>query len=337
MPRVSVIIPTYNRAALLEQAVRSVLAQTHPDLEVIVVDDGSTDDTAKVVGSFDDLRVRYLHQAHAERSIARNRGMAEAKGAYIALLDDDDLYLPHKLARQVEFLEANPTVELVGSGIQLIDERGQPLREVRPWLNRPPQLTLEVCLRSSGLLISSVMFRRRALDRLDQWFDPDLHLAEDTDFWIRLAHAGCRMAWLPQVVSCYRVYDARPPGLVLDYMRSFRTVLDKLFARPDVPADVLAHRDDIYANAHLITAFRGFACGLVSVAQFHLLRALMLEPGLLQGAPPDLVRRVVRSADSCAYGNERAWVDYVFDRLPAPLADLQQYRDQALECIETAR
>lgn len=102
VPSVSVVLPTFNRAAALARSIGSVLAQTHDDLELIVVDDGSTDDTAAVVAALDDPRVRYVHLGHrAGVSVARNRGVALARGAWVAFQDSDDRWLPERLARQM--------------------------------------------------------------------------------------------------------------------------------------------------------------------------------------------------------------------------------------------
>ena len=115
MPRVSVIIPTYNRADLLGEAIDSVLAQSYQDFEMIVADDGSTDETAMVASKYGD-KVRFLALPHRGQPAApRNAGIAAATGEYISFLDSDDLYLPDKLALQVPALDENPKVGMVYS------------------------------------------------------------------------------------------------------------------------------------------------------------------------------------------------------------------------------
>lgn len=106
MPKVSVIIPTYNRARYLHRAIQSVLDQRFPDLEIIVVDDASTDDTAQVIEGFRDPRIRYFrHNTNRREAASRNTGVQNAVGDYIAFLDDDDVWLPDKLAIQVNLLD----------------------------------------------------------------------------------------------------------------------------------------------------------------------------------------------------------------------------------------
>lgn len=111
MPRVSVLIPTWNRERYLGQAIESVLAQTYRDFEVIVVDDGSTDGTAALVRRYE--TVRYVYQPHSGIPAARNRALEEARGELIAWLDSDDMYEPEKLERQVEYLDSHPTCQIV--------------------------------------------------------------------------------------------------------------------------------------------------------------------------------------------------------------------------------
>lgn len=335
-PLVSVVIPTYNRCHYLGQAIISVLAQSYRNCEVIVVDDGSTDGTATVVGDFRDARVHYLYQANAGRSAARNRGMAAARGVYIALLDDDDLYLPHKLARQVAFLETSLEVGLVGAGMQLIDEHGVVQGVWCPWEDQP-RLTLINCLYNCPLVPCTVLFRRKMLDHLDHWFDPELNLGEDTDFFIRLLLAGCRMAWLPDIVSAYRVHSTSSQWDGARYSRARQKVLDKLFARSDMPGEVLAERTRLYAHYHLSGACHAYACGQVTPAQRDLLRALALNPALAEDSPPPLVVYIAAVANSFRVANPHTYIDYVFDQLPASLAHLQGYRNEAFSAFHIGR
>ncbi len=130
MPIVSVIIPAYNQASYLGAAIRSVLEQSHQDFELIVVDDGSTDETASVCGQFDDARIRYLYQDNAGLSAARNTGLHCCQGAYITFLDADDLFLPGKLRLLLDTMEADPSLGLVAGQAIPIDEDGRQIGKV---------------------------------------------------------------------------------------------------------------------------------------------------------------------------------------------------------------
>ena len=122
MPKVSVIIPAYNSSGFIEDALESVFKQTYRNYEVIVVDDGSTDKSAEIIGSFSDKRIIYIYQENHGVSVARNKGILESKGEYIAFLDSDDLWLPEKLEKQVAILNNNKNTGLVYTDFDVIHE-----------------------------------------------------------------------------------------------------------------------------------------------------------------------------------------------------------------------
>ena len=128
MPRVSVIIPTYNRANMVGDAVQSVLEQSYADWELIVVDDGSQDNTRDVLADYSDPRIRYIYQENRKLPGARNTGIRAGTGEYVAFLDSDDLFTPGKLERQVAVLDRSPDVGLVASGWTEVDAQRNPLR-----------------------------------------------------------------------------------------------------------------------------------------------------------------------------------------------------------------
>lgn len=186
-PLVSVIIPTYNRAALLRDAVRSVLAQTFSDFELIVIDDGSTDGTDRMMGGFDDSRLHYLKQENQGRSAARNRALSLARGRYIAFLDSDDLYLKDKLEKQVAFMDDHPDIDMIYTSAICVDDTGRPLdkqiytAEVEG--NIYPQIAF---FQPVTITLPTVMLRREVLDAVGH-FDERMERFEDTDLWRRIA------------------------------------------------------------------------------------------------------------------------------------------------------
>ncbi len=137
MPLASVIIPTYNRLALLREAIASVLRQTMPDFEILAIDDGSTDGTTEAALGAIDSRIRYIRVPHGGRSKARNLGLREAKGRFVAFLDDDDLYLPDKLESEIGFFRRHPDLDLAASGATIATmETGEEFPS-QPWLDQP--------------------------------------------------------------------------------------------------------------------------------------------------------------------------------------------------------
>lgn len=184
MPLISVIIPTYNRAGFLNEAVSSVLGQTFSNFELIIVDDGSTDGTENLFGS-SKPPVRYIRQEQQGVSAARNRGIAEAKGAYIAFLDSDDYWLLDKLSVQVSFLKSNSEILVCQTEERWIrkGKKVNPgIRHIKPSGSLFDR-SLELCVVSP----SSVMMRREFFQIVGK-FDERLPACEDYDLWLRAAY-----------------------------------------------------------------------------------------------------------------------------------------------------
>lgn len=203
---VSVIIPAFNSALFLPDALRSVLNQTYPHLEVVVVDDGSVDSTAELLAEWaaQDKRVRWVRQENQGLPSARNTGMRQASGELLAFLDADDVIMPEKLERQVAFLNAHPEVDLVYSDYCTSDPqlrilthesvaRRIPLAEAYKYTNVFP--------------VMSPLLRRCLAERVGE-FDPALKACEDWDYWIRCQRAGV-FAYLPGHWSVYRMHGSQ--------------------------------------------------------------------------------------------------------------------------------
>jgi glycosyltransferase involved in cell wall biosynthesis len=184
-PLVSIIIPTYNRGWVLKEAVDSVLTQDFRDFELIIVDDGSTDDTPKLLDGYSQ-KATIIRQKNAGVSAARNRGVVSATGQFNAFLDSDDLWLPQKLSRQVAFFESHPdalicqTEEIwIRNGVRV-----NPKKRHKKESGRFFERSLGLCLVSP----SAVMLHRRVFDEVG-FFDETLPACEDYDLWLRI---GCR-------------------------------------------------------------------------------------------------------------------------------------------------
>lgn len=183
-PRVSAVIPTFNRAHFLANAIETVLAQTCSDLEVLVVDDGSTDGTAEVVADYTPS-VRYLRQRHLGLCAARNTGILHSRGEFVAFLDDDDEWLPRKLDLQLQAFREHPSAAVVGGGCIYVDEYLEPLGEpVRgPGFVRYEDFAVGASLPGSG---SNTLIRRSVFAEVGL-FDTKLVRADDRDMWLRIS------------------------------------------------------------------------------------------------------------------------------------------------------
>lgn len=206
VPAVSVLMTTWNGAAFIGDSIASVLRQSFRNFELIVVDDGSTDDTARVLAGIADPRLRVLRQAvNGGVVAARNAGFALARGRHVAMLDHDDLSLPERLARQVAYLDAHPEVVLVGTEIEMA-------REGRRWApdhthGGDPLLMRWLLHVDNPLTWSSVMVRADAVRRLGVFVRPEYELADDFDLYHRLLGVG-EIARLEEVLTVYRWHSA---------------------------------------------------------------------------------------------------------------------------------
>ena len=183
---VSVVIPAYNAAAFIHHAVESVLAQTWSSCEILVVNDGSTDDTVEVLETYG-RRIRVINKPNGGLSSARNRGIRESKGVFVAFLDADDRWLPEKISCQIEMMEAHPDLGFCSTRTLVETPEGKPGGEWPcPIMQRSLLATLFLqngAIPGSG---SGVMARRKLFDEAGL-FDESLHSLEDIDMWMRLA------------------------------------------------------------------------------------------------------------------------------------------------------
>lgn len=211
-PAVSVVVPTYNRADTLERAVRSVLAQTFTDLEVVVVDDGSTDATKEVVRGLDDPRVRYLHQENAGRCAARNRGAAVARGHWLSFLDSDDAALPDWLESLVAAAESTGDrgggpADGASCGFRAVLEDGE--GGYREHGQRLPSDLGPVYGHAVALFTAGTFLLRRELFHRIGGYAEELAFAENSELALRLTATGPRLVPIPRPLV---LYTLRPRG-----------------------------------------------------------------------------------------------------------------------------
>jgi glycosyltransferase involved in cell wall biosynthesis len=206
-PRVSVLMPVFNAERFLGEAIDSLTRQTFIDLEIIVVDDGSTDTSGAIAErcASADGRIKVLHQDNAGICVALNRAAGLARGDLIARLDADDTAQPDRLQMQVEFMDANPAVVCCGSAIRYIDEYGKELRRRSfPLSNHEIQQQI---LSRGCYAHSAVIYRRAAFERVGS-YRPSFDSVEDLDLFLRLSEAG-EMANLPDHLCAYRLHHSQ--------------------------------------------------------------------------------------------------------------------------------
>ena len=201
-PTVSVVMPTLNNGAHIKRAVGSILEQSFSDLQIIIVDDGSSDGTISQIEEFTDERIQLVQRADKTGlASARNEGLRRSLGRYVAVHDGDDWSHPDRFRNQVEYLKTNPDVAVVGTGAYLVDEMGT-IRARRHVLESPSRADIET---HTEFVHGSVMMRRDVLERIggyDEWFA----LAEDYDLWLRIADE-CAVRNIDEPLYYFRQYD----------------------------------------------------------------------------------------------------------------------------------
>lgn len=266
MPAVSVIMPAYNVEPYIGEAIESVLAQTFTDLELIIVDDGATDGTARIARAYADRdgRVTVIHQPNAGLPAARNTAMRRATAEVFALLDSDDLWAPEFLDEQLAILRARPDVDIVtGNALTLGGHLDG--RPTRPCPDPRPQPDLATILSDEYAVFIMSVFRRRVFDAVGL-FDEMLRTNEDFDYWLRAALAGFTFIRNERPLGYYRRRDDSLSASQVRMLRGALRVCYKhrpaLFGRPELRCldDAIQHYEGelLVAEARIALAERHF-------------------------------------------------------------------------------
>jgi glycosyltransferase involved in cell wall biosynthesis len=248
-PLVSVVIPAYNCAATIGASIESARRQTVMDLEILVVDDGSTDETTDVVGGITDARLQLLVQPNAGAAAARNTGCRAARGRYLAFLDADDIWMDTKIEQQLRFLAERPEARATQSGVVFVDPDLRPL-DVRLCSTPADELVEFLMFRNLPAAMCTLVIEREAFLDLGG-FDESLEILEDWEFMMRAArHANLRS--LPGPLAMYRVHPANRSRDLTLHVRPGYAVLGRMFADPSLPGHIRARRNEAYARFYLM-------------------------------------------------------------------------------------
>ncbi len=284
MPEFTVVVPAWNAALYLATAVESALAQREVELEVVVVDDGSTDETGSILAGFGPP-VRMVRQENQGVAAARNRGIAEARGKFVAFLDADDLWEPGKLGRQSRALRDAPGARASASAFMVVDDRGGVLAT----RGGPTAVPLLDALLLEGNVIgtpSSVVVERALLETTGG-FDPALSQCADWELWIRLALSS-GFAVVAEPLVRYRQHAGNMSRSVPLLAKDSRRVLDKAFARTDLPPALRKRRREALGRNERVLAGSYYRAGLYADFLRCAARAVLYSPrevGYLAGMP----------------------------------------------------
>ncbi|MFN3288381.1 MAG: glycosyltransferase [Sphingomonadaceae bacterium] len=287
-PLVSLITPAYNQARWLPETIESVLAQTHPAIDYLVVDDGSSDPTPEVLARYAG-RVASRRQANQGQVRTLNTFWDAAPGQYLAYLSSDDTLAPTAIARAVERLEADPSLVAVFPQADLIDENSRLLKRR---VCRPFDLA-DLVIHQECWIGPGAVFRVSAYRAAGPW-NPALRLAPDREFWMRMAHLG-GIAMIDEPLAGYRLHAASISSSELseERAREYLAVLNLYFARPDVPEAIRARRDEAYGRANLVIARIRARAGDWSRFRHYWREAVRLHPPLAGLSTQAMLARAV--------------------------------------------
>jgi hypothetical protein len=331
-PAISFIVPAYNASATLGQTVRSILAQTVADLEVVVIDDGSDDDPRSTVRDLGDARINIRRQANRGLAGARNAGLAIARGSHVCFVDADDLVLP----RFAETMLARVrSADLAACAYRMIGERGEDLR----WVVRPADHDLSAARLAAGnpLAVGGVVLRRETADRFapgGQLFDESLRVVEDWDLWVRLSAGG--VVWAPVEPEPLFLCRLRAGSLSRGVERMWRTGLIVLGRAGAGPEGV--RRWHLRTLAHAVATAEE---GLIHLVFSEVGDIRKADLGTLIGALREAFCRQHRVGPEDAWVHQLRWREQIARLFPdrawgRPIAELVSWEPDRWDAVARA-
>lgn len=275
-PLVSIVIPSYNHAAYLKAAIDSVLAQDYPEIELIVIDDGSTDGSPQILQSYA-RRFHWELQANQGQVATLNRGWLMSRGEILGYLSADDVLLERAVSSAVRCLREHPDAALAYCDFNLIDPHSAVVRRVRAPEFDYRRMVVEIeCPPGPG-----AFFRRSAFEKAGTW-NTEFKQMLDYEYWLRLALHG-RFVRIPEVLAGYRVHPGSQSFAASHQIRPEEPIwiVERYFENPAVPPHIRAARDRALGTAHLIAAQLYIKTGRFAAGVATLVRGLRLRPGSL--------------------------------------------------------
>jgi GT2 family glycosyltransferase len=324
-PSVSVILPVYNQAEYLAEAVESVLDQSYRDFELIIVNDGSTDDAERVMQQFTDPRIRYIFQDNRGLPGARNTGIRASAGQLLAFLDADDRFHPDKLRAQTEFVRKHSSVGLVYTARFEVDRTGAYLALVRT----PEQVTLSDLVLGFPLTPTDVLVRRGWANRVGLFDETFVLNSEDRDFHLRLMLDGCQFAGLDRYLSYRRLHAGRTFRDNAAKLATMLRALETAFTDPRCPSEVVELRRSAQAQVYLAWACQEALQADTQLMAAHVEEAVALDNSLRADAGSRLLRFLIFACMRAGDDHE-APVHRLFGVLPAAVPGLRNRRDEAV-------
>jgi glycosyltransferase involved in cell wall biosynthesis len=270
-PRVSIITPSYNQGKFIEETIRSVLLQGYPDLEYIVVDGDSTDESLDIIKNYEPWLAYWISEPDRGQSHAINKGLCRASGEIVAYLNSDDLYLPGAIRQAVQFLSQNEEGDVVYGDCRVINEESHTISVSR---SRKFDLFVELC---RNFVPQPTLFMRGRLLDLVGYLDEELHYAMDLDYWLRAA-MKVTFSYLPFELAAFRLTALSKTGEgEIHFATERQRVLDRFF-RTHADHKVMQWRKRVLAWNHYLTGSRLYEENNRDIARREFIKAIKLEP-----------------------------------------------------------
>lgn len=345
METVTVVIPAYNVEKYINQTIDSVLNQTYPHVECIVVNDGSTDNTLDRLAAYNG-QIITITQENQGRTAARNRGLETATGAYIALLDADDYWHPEKLVRQIALLSADPKIGVVGCGGFMVDSHGNIVRELQAAptnrLSSGDNGFAALLKQEYGIAapLSTLVFRRESLE-FTGGFDEAHNTMEEWHVLLKIIHQW-DIACVMEPLAYYRGYGAFTPAKVAPRKRQDKLieVIEDALVSQSEKANFDSVAREALAKAYLRGALTDYAVDDLESALKRMTLAEKNSPALFRGSPPLAVERIAYYAaylrDTVTPLDEvLSFVNRLFNHLPDVLDEFKGYYQQTVASCYT--
>jgi glycosyltransferase involved in cell wall biosynthesis len=277
-PKISIVTPSYNQGRFIEETIRSVLLQGYPNLEYVIMDGGSTDDTVEIIRKYEPWLTHWTSEKDHGQSHAINKGWSLAKGEIVAWINSDDTYAAGSFEKVAEYFLTQPSVAMVYGDCNIIDEKGSFAKSCPT-----TEFNLKDLVSNKWFIPQQATFiRRNALDAVGG-IREDLHLVMDWEFWLRIALNGYSIQYLPVPLACFRTWgEAKTSSQSERSAQEKISVLDDYFSTERVLPEINSFRRGAYGNVHRFAGTVYYRKGRRLNALIHMLKAIWYCPSLVK-------------------------------------------------------
>ncbi|MFC1997547.1 glycosyltransferase family 2 protein [Chloroflexota bacterium] len=313
-PRFSIVIPAFNQARFLQEAINSVLEQTYTNFELIIVNDASSDNTTEIVQQYSDPRIKYIiHEINKGLPAARNTGMRAASGKNIALLDSDDFFHPKKLEIHASFLKHNPAVDITYNPRYELNYSETTIRD----LFRPPlTVGLRDLIHGYPFTPSDMVLRKDVTERVGLFDERFTAGGEDLEYPATLALAGCRFASVDRALNYRRHHSGHYRKNLDARLNDVETALTKIYSSPQCPEEIRLLGKKPLTENYIVLIYEAFVQDRTKDGQKFLHELLQFNPSVINGSPCKLVEFFANNSTANKNENHIEILKLLFDQLP---------------------